>query len=61
MTITNMTTIGTCSFQMQAHHQINNETQDALEREELNEYAHEYDVHYSVIDAFFKAQQEGII
>lgn len=34
-------------------------THDALEREEMNKYAHEFDVHYSVIDSFFKAQQEG--
>lgn len=44
---------------MQAKAQIHNETHDALEREEMNKYAHEFDVHYSVIDSFFKAQQEG--
>ncbi|XP_008477989.1 uncharacterized protein LOC103514853 isoform X2 [Diaphorina citri] len=45
--------------QMQARAQIHNETHDALEREEMNKYAHEFDVHYSVIDSFFKAQQEA--
>lgn len=38
---------------------INNETQDALERENLNQFAHQYDVHYDTVDAFYKGQQEG--